>query len=231
MSGQEVVFGKRGAPAKRPPPQREARSEAFLAASEAARAAFLRRDLDRDRDGEPAPAARSAARDEEADMRRFIGANWAGYRDVWLAMKDAAGLAPSRSFAAAAFTGLWLLYRKRYALGLMVMALQFGVTIAVPEFGALIDLALAVAFGRYGKAIVMRGGLAAIAAARGEGGAADEASLRIARAGGTSLVAPIAGGLVAGWLIFTASGEAAGDAGALLGALLNYEATPTAPGW
>ena len=107
------------------------------------------------------------------------------------------GLAPSRSFAAAAFTGLWLLYRKRYALGLMVMALQFGVTIAMPEFGALIDLALALAFGRYGKAIVVRDGLAAIAAARGEGGAADDASLRIARAGGTSLIAPIAGALVA----------------------------------
>jgi hypothetical protein len=230
MPGQEVVFGKRGGPAKNPPPGREAPSQAFLAASEAARAAFLRGDWDREPDAEPGPAARPAARDDEADMRRFVGANWPGYRDVWLAMKDAAGLAPSRSLAAAAFTGLWLLYRKRYALGLMVMALQFGVTIVMPGFGALIDLALALAFGRYGKAIVVRDGLAAIAAIRGEGGAADEASLRIARAGGTSLLAPIAGALVALWLVFAASGEAAGDAGALLGALLGDTVTQTAPG-
>ncbi len=222
MSRQEVVFGKRDAPAKGAPPRREGPSEAFLAASEAARAAFLRGDSGLESDAEPAPAGPSASRDEEADMRRYIGANWPGYRDLWLAMKDAPALAPSRCVAAAAFSSLWLLYRKRYGLGLMVMALQFGGAYAAPDFGALIDLAIALIFGRYGKAIVVRDGLAVIAGIRGEHGAADDARIRIARAGGTNVIAPIAGALLACWLLFAASGEAAGDGGALLGALLRW---------
>jgi hypothetical protein len=223
MSGREVVFGKRGASAKAPPPRREGPSEAFLAASEAARAAFLRGDFDQESDAEPAPARSSAALDEEADMRRYIGANWPGYRDLWLAMKDTAALAPSRCYAAGALTSFWLLYRKRYALALMVMALQFGGAYAAPDFGALIDLAIALIFGRYGKAMVVREGLAAIARVRGERRAAGDARIRVARAGGTSVIAPIAGALLAGWLLFAASGETPGDAGALLNELLGVK--------
>ena len=224
MAGQEVVFGKRGAPAKpAAPPRREAPSAAFLAASEAARAAFLHGHPDRELDAEPALSGRSAARDEEADMRRFIGANWTGYRELWRKMKDAPDLAPSRSYGAAAFTGLWLLYRKRYALALMVMALQFGGAYAAPDFGALIDLAIALIFGRYGKAMVVPEGLAAIARVRGERRAAGDARIRVARAGGTSVIAPIAGALLAGWLLFAASGETPGDAGALLNELLGVK--------
>jgi hypothetical protein len=223
MSGQEVVFGKRGAPAQRAAPRREKPSPAFLAASEAARAAFLRGDLDSAADVEPAPAAGPARFDEEADMRRFIGANWTGYRELWRKMKDAPDLAPSRSYGAAAFTGLWLLYRKRYALGFLTMALQFGATFNAPEIGALVDLALAFFFGRYGKAIVVRDGLAAIAKLKGECGAADDIDVRIVRAGGTTLVAPIAGALLASWLLIAASGEAAGEGGAILAALLGVK--------
>ncbi|MGD0183704.1 MAG: hypothetical protein ABSC25_00455 [Roseiarcus sp.] len=224
MAGQEVVFGKRGAPAKpAAPPRREAPSAAFLAASEAARAAFLHGHPDRELDAEPALSGRSAARDEEADMRRFIGANWAGYRDLWLKMKDAPALAPSRSYAAAAFTGLWLLFRRRYGLVLTVMALQFGVTFAAPLFGAPLDLVVALIFGRYGKALVVRDGFAAIARIRGERGAADDADLRIAQAGGTSVIALIAGAFLALWLLLIVSGEAPRDAGALLDALVGVK--------
>ncbi len=223
MSPQEAVFGKRGAPAKRAPVQRETPSEAFLAASAAAQAAFVHGEEDRESDAEPAPPASSAARGEEADMRRYIGANWPDYRDLWLAMKDAPALAPSRCFAAAAFSALWLLYRKRYALALGVMALQFGGAYAAPDFGALIDLAIALFFGRYGKAMVVRDALGAIARIRGEHGAADDARLRIVRAGGTSLIAPIVGALVAGWLLLGASGQAAGDLAGLLNALLGVK--------
>jgi hypothetical protein len=206
MSGQGVVFGKRGAPAGRaPPPRREVPSETFLAASEAARAAFVRGDSGSGPEAAPTPAGPAAALDEEADMRRFIGANWAGYRHLYFAMKDAPGLAPSPSLAAAAFSSLWLLYRKRYALGLMVLALQFGGGYAAPDWGALIDLAAAFVFGRYGKAMVVRAGLAAVARIRGERDAPEEARQRIARAGGTTIVAPILGALLAGSLHFAVS--------------------------
>jgi len=220
MAGPEIVFGKRGVAAKAAPPRREAPSEAFLAASEAARSAFRRGGSDRDWAAEPAPEESPAPRDEEADMRRYIGANWPRYRDLWLKLKDAPALAPSRCFAAAAFTGLWLLYRRRTALALGVIALQFGGAYAAPYFGALIDLAVALFFGRYGKSMVVNDGLAAIARIRGESGAAADADVRIARAGGTSLIAPIVGALFAGWLLLTASGEAPGDAATLLNALL-----------
>lgn len=71
--------------------------------------------------------------------------------------------------------------------------------------------------------MVVRASLAVIAKVRGECGAADEIDVRIARAGGTSLVAPIAGALFAFWLVIAASGEAAGQGGALLGALLGVK--------
>jgi hypothetical protein len=215
MAGQEVVFGMRGAPVRRTAPaRREAPSAAFLAVSEAARAAMLPGGADAERGGEPTASGRSAARDEEADIRRFVGANWQGYRALWLAMKDAPTLAPSRSYPAAAFTFLWLLYRRRYGLALTVMALQFGVAFAAPLFAAPLDLVVALFFGRYGKALVVRDGLAAIARIRGERNVGDDAELNIARAGGTSVLAPIAGALFVCWALLAASGV-----GALIGAL------------
>ncbi len=220
MAREEIVFGKRVAPARRTaPPRREEPSAAFLAVSEAARAAFRHGDPDRQLDVEPAPSSRSAARDEEADMRRFVGANWEGYRGLWLAMKDARALAPSRSYAAAAFTGLWLLYRRRYGLAFAVMALQWGVLYAAPVYGAPIDLVVAFLFGRYGKALVVRDGLAVIAGIRGERGAPDDAEARIARAGGTSVLAPLAGALFACWALLAACGEAPSGVAALVDAL------------
>jgi hypothetical protein len=140
--------------------------------------------------------------DDEADMRRYIGPNWPKYRNLWLVMKDVPTLVPSRCYAAAAFSSLWLLYRKRYALAFGVMALQLVVTFALPDFGGLIDLAVALILGRYGKSIVVRDGLVAIARIRAATGAADDDSYsRIVRAGGTNIVAPIAGALIAAALI------------------------------
>jgi hypothetical protein len=70
---------------------------------------------------------------------------------------------------------------------------------------------------------VVRDGLAAIAKLKGECGAADDIDVRIVRAGGTTLVAPIAGALLASWLLIAASGEAAGEGGAILAALLGVK--------
>jgi hypothetical protein len=176
------------------------------------------------------PAGHSAYFDDEADMRRYIGPNWPKYRDLWLAMKGAPAYVPSRCYAAAVLTSLWLLYRKRYALAFGVMALQLIVTFTLLDFGGLIDLAIALVLGRYGKSIVVRDGLAAIARIRGATGAADDDGYsRIVRAGGTNIVAPIAGALIAGaliaglfvanWRFLVASGEPPGDAAALLNAL------------
>jgi hypothetical protein len=160
--------------------------------------------------------------DDEADMRRYIGPNWPKYRDVWLAMKGEPSLVPSRSLAAAIFTSLWLLYRKRYMLALAVMALQVVAAFGLLDLGGLIDLAIAVILGRYGKSIVVRDGVAAIATIRSVTGAEDDVYLQIVRAGGTNIIAPIVGAslvsalvasvFVAGWHLLTASSNAPGDA-------------------
>jgi hypothetical protein len=167
--------------------------------------------------------------DDEADMRRYIGPNWPKYRNLWLVMKDQPTLLPSRCYTAAAFSSLWLLYRKRYALAFGVGALQLVVSFALPDFGGLIDLAVALILGRYGKSIVVRDGLVAIARIRGATGAADyDIYSRIVRAGGTNIAAPIAGALVAAaliagmsaasWQFPVANGQVSGDAAALFNA-------------
>jgi hypothetical protein len=110
-----------------------------------------------------------------------------------------------------------------------VGALQLVVSFALPDFGGLIDLAVALILGRYGKSIVVRDGLVAIARIRGATGAADyDIYSRIVRAGGTNIAAPIAGALVAAaliagmsaasWQFPVANGQVSGDAAALFNA-------------
>jgi hypothetical protein len=222
MSGQDVEFGKRRTRTAPPQPRRDDASEAFVTASLAARSAFLKGDSAWEADSEA--AAGSAPVDDEADMMRYIGPNWPRYRDLWLMKRGA--FAPSRSYAAAAFTSLWLLYRKRYALGLLVMAMQIGCAYAAPRFAIVADLAWATFLGRYGKSIVVRDGFAAIARIRSEAGPDGDARARISGAGGTSLIAPIAGALLLGWLTFAASAGGTEDGAALLSILQALDAAP-----
>jgi hypothetical protein len=207
VSGRQVVFGKRGAstlrPAARPAPEHDSR--AYLETAAAARAAF--------RDGGPSGAdepSRPAVAEpsEEAGMRDYIGANWRRYRPLWLEMKGAPGLKRSRSLAAGAFASLWLLYRKQYRIGAAILAAQAAMTYEAAAWSPVFDLAVAAFLARYGKSIVVLGAMAANDRIRSAGLSPDIAAIRIAGAGGVSLIAPIVGALaLAGAYLCAADGS------------------------
>ncbi len=208
VSSRHAVFGKRGVPIVAPPPRMPALgSAAYLETIAAARAAY--------RDGAPfvadeptRPAAAEAS--DEAGMRDYFGSNWRRYRPLWLEMKGAPGLKPSRSLAAAVFSSLWLLYRKQYRVGAAILAAQAAMTYGAVEWSAVFDLAVAAFLARYGKSIVVLGAMAAIDRIRSAGLSRDITAIRIAGAGGVSLIAPIVGALaLAGAYLSAPDGPAA----------------------
>lgn len=208
MSGQQPVFGKRGA---RPAPLETtlppAPSEAYLEVAAAARAAFLREPEAGDKDARGYPAA-SAESSEDSDMRDYIGSNWRAYRPLWLKMKTAPGLTPSGSIAAALSTSIWLLYRKQYRLGAAILAAQMAMTWAALEWSPVFDLVVAAFLGCYGKSIVLLAGSSRIRSIRAAGLTPEIAAIRIGGAGGGSLIAATLGALLlAGGCSFLAAGE------------------------
>lgn len=192
VAHRQAVFGKRGVRIAPPPRAPAQASPAYLETIAAARAAF--------RDGAPSgahepsrPAAAEGSR--EAGMREYFGSNWRQYRPLWLEMKGAPGLKPSRSLAAAVFSSLWLLYRKQYRVGAAILAAQAATTYEAAQWSAVFDLAIAAFLARYGKSIVVLGAMAATDQIRSAGLSPDITAIRIAGAGRVNLIAPILGAL------------------------------------
>lgn len=212
VEGREVVFGKRGARGPRPAPAAPPReSQAYLEMAAAARAAFR----ESARDDVDAPSAARPETGEDADIRAFVGPNWRFYQPLWAKMKGAPGLRAGRCWSAAAFAGVWLLYRKQYRLGAFILALQVASTYAALEWSPLFDLALAAFLGRYGKSIVLTSGVSRIEKIRAQGLSPEITTIRIAGAGGINSVAPLLGAiLLAGALFLAARGQAEGYADA-----------------
>jgi hypothetical protein len=132
----------------------------------------------------------------EDDMRIYIGPNWGKYRSLWSEMKSAPSLKASASLAAAVFNSLWLLYRKQYWVGAAILAAQLAMTYQDEVWATMFDVAVAVFLGRYGKSVVLMGGAAAIAGVRSAGLSPEIAAIRLIRAGGISVIAPIVGALI-----------------------------------
>ncbi len=150
-------------------------------------------------------------------MRDYIGANWRRYRPLWLEMRGAPGLKASRSLAAAIFSSLWLLYRKQYGVGAAILAAQSAMTYEAMEWSPVFDLAVAAFLARYGKSIVILGAMAAIDRVRAADRSPEISAIRIAGAGGVSLIAPIFGALVLAGAYLTAVDDPAAEYRATLG--------------
>lgn len=196
MSGQQPVFGKRGARSAPPAAAvaREQPSAAHLELAAAARAAFREREAPAadTRGGSPGIADYG----EDHDMRAYIGPNWGAYRPLWLKMKPAPGLRSGHSAAAALFTSLWLLYRKQYLLGASILAVQLATSWLALEWSSVFDIVLAGFFGRYGKSIVLLAGISKIEDIRAAGLPLDIAAIRIGGAGGGNPIAAMVGTLL-----------------------------------
>jgi len=182
---RNLPFGRRGAlpapprppaPSRRPDPPRggELSYEALL------------------RDGG------GAQTDDESRMAGFIGADWPAYRDLWRLMKDDGALLPGFCFTAFSFSSAWLVYRRLYGPALAAVALEMAATRLSSLGAALVELLLCLAIGVFGKALVIRRGLATIAAARREGLPRGEAAAQVERLGGTRVALAVAFSIVMG---------------------------------
>jgi hypothetical protein len=187
----EPVFGRRGArtalsgsAAPRVRAEAGAPSYAYLKVAEAARAAFSGEDAPAEAFGAPAGPALAP---NDAAMRVFVGAHWSSYSELWRTMADAPKLRASAPFSAAVLTGVWLIYRKQYIMGVALLALEALLASYDLNYGLFVHLAAAAFLGRFGKSIVLLAGVSAIANAERLDGAAKLDAVRAA--GGTSLPA------------------------------------------
>jgi len=177
----------------------QARAEASALYDEvrlAARAAFRARAADLS-DAEP-PSLGDVVRplnDEEA-LRAFVGVNWGGYRALFLAMQSAPRLHMRGSLLITLFSGVWLLYRKQYVLGVGVLVAQALFAAFAGPFAPLAHLAVAAFVGAYGKSIVLKRGFALAAALPRE-----TALRQLRRAGGVNLPAAALGMVLLGAML------------------------------
>ena len=206
LSQSQIVFGKRGAspvqPVVAPASKPEEPSAAYLELAAAARQTLR----ERDRSGSDEVRA-FAASDDDADMRAFIGRGWRAYRAPWEKMKGAPGLTMSRSWPAAAFTGIWLICRKQYVLGLPLLAVQAAMFQWRMEWSGVFDLLVASFLAQFGKSIVLMRAAAAIRRIRSAVPSPDVAAIRIIGAGGRDWVSALcAAALLMGLVVSSVSG-------------------------
>jgi hypothetical protein len=187
---RNVTFGRRGAlpapprpPAHPAPPRRPDPPRAGELVYEA-----------------PLRDSGEAQSDDESQMARFIGSDWPLYRDLWRLMKDDGALLPGFCFSAFSFSSAWLVYRRLYGPALAAVALELAATRLSPPGAAFVELLLCLAIGVFGKALVIRRGLATIGAARREGLPRGEAAARVERLGGTRLALAVAFSIFVGAL-------------------------------
>jgi len=175
-------------------------SAAYLEIAAAARAAFSGAGRG---EGEPDAASGAASRPagDEADLRAYLGPAFLRYEELWRRCGGAPGLRSSLSWPAAIFGGLWLLYRKVYLFGAVVVAAQ-ALLLTLPFVWARVgELAIAAALNRYGKSIVLMAAWRKVRALRGASGTPGAAERAIEAAGGPSFVAPaLAAAMLAGAL-------------------------------
>lgn len=194
----DPVFGRRGARpsprepiAPRPSAEEDALSSAYLPSAaylkiaEAAHAAFHGEAAAVETLGpaEPGPALATG----EAAMRAYIGPHWPSYSELWRVMEKAPRLRASRPFSAATLTGVWLIYRKQYVMGVALLALEGLLASYDLSYGMFVHLAAAAFLGRFGRSIVLLSGFSAIANAEGLGGGASARLDAVRAAGGTNL--------------------------------------------
>ncbi len=187
-------FGRGGAQSELSAPSApiRGRAETFDEIAEAARAAFRRRhDPDLADDDEFGGAQRVCAEDDA--LRAFVGANWRAYARLWRDMRATAGLCARFSWVAALAPGVWLLYRKQWLYGAIVLALQAFAAQSRFVLAPAVEIVLATYVGFYGRALVLSAGRRRWDAERRNPGSPAELWRRMARAGGVSVAGAMLG--------------------------------------
>ncbi len=132
------------------------------------------------------PSAEPVALDDEEAMRAFVGQNWSAYRRLWLRMRDKPGLSPSYGFSPALFGGVWLIFRKQYALGVGALAIVAAFAHFAPVYATIVALIERVGISYFGKSLVLMSGFEALARV-GEREATPSGRLyRLSREGGVA---------------------------------------------
>lgn len=210
---QQAGFGRRGRQEAPAPAPAFGRQRAAEAAPSLPSMADLMRGASGGEDGAApqgsAGGARAGGGAGEVDMMRAIGSNWPKYRDLWLTMRHSGGWAPSFSFGALFFGGVWLLYRRQWGWFFAVMILQIAISFVDLKSAWLSSLAIQGALGIFGKSLVLRAAMNRVDGIRSMGLSADDTARRIEKSGGVSWAAPV----LVGGVIFIGSiliGVAAG---------------------
>ncbi|MGO9740322.1 MAG: hypothetical protein ACLPN5_02175 [Roseiarcus sp.] len=186
-------FGRGGAQSELSAPSApiRGRAETFDEIAEAARAAFRRRhDPDLADDDEFGGAQRVCAEDDA--LRAFVGANWGAYAGLWRDMRATAGFCARFSWVAALAPGVWLLYRKQWLYGAIVLALQAFAAQSRFVLAPAVEVVLATYVGFYGRALVLSAGRRLWEAERRNPGSPAGLRRTMERAGGVS----VAGGML-----------------------------------
>lgn len=143
-------------------------------------------------DAWPAGAAYAAGYEaDDLEMSLFIGPNWGRYRDLWRAMKGNGALKSSFSIEAFSFSWLWLLYRRLNGAAAAVLGCELAVTFFSPAYFPLVQFALCLLVGLWGKALVIQRGMETIAVIARSGLSSSAARIRVERLGGTRLLPPL----------------------------------------
>lgn len=136
------------------------------------------------------PVAAGATAITERDMLDAFGAEWAKLRAVWHRV-NAGGPGISWSFPAFCFGGLWLLYRRQYFWGALVLSVTFF-SEKLPIVTAIYAyLGISILCGLLGPRALVTTAIRRIQKIKQRGGEAGVIATRIASHGGTDMLTPL----------------------------------------
>lgn len=88
-------------------------------------------------------------------LERYVGPNWDGFRPVAERLRKG-GIGFGWSWSALLFQGLWLVYRRRVAWGVIILLLPGALDYLMPDANDYLSLPGVIAIGVFGKGVYLR---------------------------------------------------------------------------
>jgi hypothetical protein len=123
-------------------------------------------------------SSRPAVQIGERDMILALGSDWRCFRNVWLGLSTG-GLGLSWSWWAFCCHGLWLLYRRQYFWGVVVLGAMIGVELIDPILSVANVIVLSILCGALGPRLIVSSAMSRIASVKRRGGSEDAMATRI----------------------------------------------------
>lgn len=145
--------------------------------------------------GRRAEAARLWAETDWPEMASFLGPNADRFAKAWSAthtkaLEKGAGISLSWCWPAFFFGFAWFLYRRMWAMGVVLLAIPVALGFILPGRGGAPAIGVITAI--YAKSLLTQYGVTRIAKIKAAGGGYDE----IAAAGGVSVAGGVVGGVI-----------------------------------